>query len=195
MRYSSRKCGLRRELEQPRSGIAAEHFRQRSALQAATCCCRRGGTEVQGYFAGVSVRGRNCGPPSHDSERFMFVVKPLGVSFSPATTAGVVALFRISLGGPNVGAAAPVKHVRFGRQNPSSLPSSWHQLSYQPQWCLTPRSRRGPTSKRQARAAGGRIFHRAGLAFCCRSRLSSNVRPHKRDLSTLQIVINTDAYR
>ena len=25
---------------------------------------------------------------------------------------------------------------------------------------------------------GGRIFHRAGLAFCCRSRLSSNVRPH-----------------
>ena len=25
---------------------------------------------------------------------------------------------------------------------------------------------------------GWRIFHRAGLAFCCRSRLSSNVRPH-----------------
>ena len=47
-----------------------------------------------------------------------------------------------------------------------------------PQCCLTPRSRRGPTSKRQARAVGWRIFHRAGLAFCCRSRLSSNVRPH-----------------
>ena len=26
---------------------------------------------------------------------------------------------------------------------------------------------------------GGRIFHRTGLAFCCRSRLSSNVRHHK----------------
>ena len=26
---------------------------------------------------------------------------------------------------------------------------------------------------------GWRIFHRAGLAFCCRSRLSSNVRHHK----------------
>ena len=48
-----------------------------------------------------------------------------------------------------------------------------------PRQRLTPRSRRGPTSKRQARAAGGRIFHRTGLAFCCRSRLSSNVRPHK----------------
>ena len=47
-----------------------------------------------------------------------------------------------------------------------------------PQCCLTPRSRRGPTSKRQARAVGGRIFHCAGLAFCCRSRLSSNVRQH-----------------
>ena len=55
-------------------------------------------------------------------------------------------------------------------------------------WCLDTvtgwgeslriRSRRGPTSKRQARAAGGRIFHHAGLAFCCRSRLGSNVRPH-----------------
>ena len=44
---------------------------------------------------------------------------------------------------------------------------------------LTPRSRRGPTSKRQARAVGWRIFHHAGLAFCCRSRLSSNVRHHK----------------
>ena len=43
----------------------------------------------------------------------------------------------------------------------------------------TPRSRRGPTSKRQARAVGWRIFHHAGLAFCCRSRLSSNVRQHK----------------
>ena len=47
-----------------------------------------------------------------------------------------------------------------------------------PQCCLTPRSRRGPTSKRQARAVGWRIFHRTGLAFCCRSRLSSNVRRH-----------------
>ena len=46
------------------------------------------------------------------------------------------------------------------------------------QCCLTPRSRRGPTSKRQARKVGWRIFHHAGLAFCCRSRLSSNVRPH-----------------
>ena len=44
---------------------------------------------------------------------------------------------------------------------------------------LTPRSRRGPTSKPQARAVGWRIFHRAGLGFCCRSRLSSNVRHHK----------------
>ena len=26
---------------------------------------------------------------------------------------------------------------------------------------------------------GSRIFHRTGLALCCRSRLSSNVRPHK----------------
>ena len=48
------------------------------------------------------------------------------------------------------------------------------------QRCLTPRSRRGPTSKPQARAVGWRILHRAGLAFCCRSRLSSNVRHHKK---------------
>ena len=44
---------------------------------------------------------------------------------------------------------------------------------------LTPRSRRGPTSKRQARAAAQAIIRSAGLAFCCRSRLSSNVRPVK----------------
>ena len=47
------------------------------------------------------------------------------------------------------------------------------------QRCLTTRSRRGPTSKRQARAAAQAIIRSAGLAFCCRSRLSSNVRPHK----------------
>ena len=46
---------------------------------------------------------------------------------------------------------------------------------------LTTRSRRGPTSKRQARAAAQAIIHRAGLAFCCRSHLSSNVSPHTRD--------------
>ena len=150
---------------------------------------------MQGRSTSASVPGRNCGRPSNGGERFLFVARPSGVSFSPATNAGMVALFRVSLGGKKVGATVPAKHARSGRQNPSSLPSSWNQLSYQPQWCLTRRSRRGPTSKRQARAAGGRIFHRAGLAFCCRSRLSSNVRPHKRDLSTLQIVINTDAYR
>ena len=44
--------------------------------------------------------------------------------------------------------------------------------------CLTPRSRRGPTSKRQAREAAQAIIRIAGLAFCCRSHLSSNVRPH-----------------
>ena len=44
---------------------------------------------------------------------------------------------------------------------------------------LTPRSRRGPTSKPQARAVGWRILHRTGLGFCCWSRLSSNVRHHK----------------
>ena len=49
--------------------------------------------------------------------------------------------------------------------------------------CLTPRSRRGPTSKRQARAAAQAIFRSAGLAFCCRSRLSSNVRQHKNPAS------------
>ena len=165
MRYSSRKCGLRRVLEQPRSGIAAEHFRQRSALQAATFYCSRGGTEVQGHCTGVSVRGRNCGRPSHDSERFLFVARLSGVSFSPATNAGMVASFRVSFGGKKVGATVPVKHARFGRRNPSNLPSSWNHLSYQPQWCLTRRSRRGPTSKRQARAVGWRIFHCAGLAF------------------------------
>ena len=53
-------------------------------------------------------------------------------------------------------------------------------------WCLTFELRRGPTSKRQARAVGGRIFHRTGLAFCCRSRLSSNVRHHKVDRAVLQ---------
>ena len=52
--------------------------------------------------------------------------------------------------------------------------------------CLTPRSRRGPTAKHQARAAGGRIFHHAGLAFCCRPHLSSNVRHHKIDRAVLQ---------
>ena len=109
----------------------------------------------------------------------MFVARPLGVGFSPATTAGMEASFRVSLGGKKVGATAPVKHARFGWQNPSNLPSSWSQLRCQPQWCLTHRSRRGPTSKCQARAVGWRIFHRAGLALCCRSRLSSNVRHHK----------------
>ena len=58
--------------------------------------------------------------------------------------------------------------------------------SRSPQCGLTPRSRRGPTSKRQARAAGGRIFHRAGLAFCCWPRLSSNVRQHKVHHAVLQ---------
>ena len=183
MRYSSKKCGLRRELEQPRGGIAAEHFRQRSALQAATCCCCScGGTEVQGHFTGASVRSRNCERPSHDGERFLFVARPSSVSFSPATNAGMVALFTVSLGGKKVRGTAPVQHARFGRQNPSNLPSPWNHLACQPQWCLTPRSRRGPTSKHQARAAGGRIFHRAGLAFCCRPRLSSNVRPHNKTL-------------
>ena len=185
MRYSSRKCGLRRELEQPRGGIAAEHFRQRSALQAATCCCCScGGTEVQGHFTGASVRSTNCGRPSHDGERFLFVPRPSGVSFSPATNAGMVALFRVSLGGKKFRATAPVKHARFGRQNPSNLPSPWNHLTCQPQWCLTPRSRLGPTSKHQAREAAQAIIRIAGLAFCCRSRLSSNVRRHPSRLSS-----------
>ena len=55
--------------------------------------------------------------------------------------------------------------------------------SRSPQCGLTLRSRRGPTSIHQARAAGGRIFHRTGLVFCCWSRLSSNVRPHNPALS------------
>ena len=33
---------------------------------------------------------------------------------------------------------------------------------------------------------GGRIFHCAGLAFCCWPRLSSNVRPHKLNLRVLE---------
>ena len=60
---------------------------------------------------------------------------------------------------------------------------------------LTPRSRRGPTSKRQARAVGWRIFHRTGLAFCCRSRLSSNVRHHKRGLWHLRQEVRRGAPR
>ena len=45
---------------------------------------------------------------------------------------------------------------------------------------LTPRSRRGPTAGRQARAGGTRyIFTGPGLASCRWSRLTSNVRPHK----------------
>ena len=56
---------------------------------------------------------------------------------------------------------------------------------------LTPRSRRGPTSKRQARAAGWRIFHRTGLAFRCRSRLSSNVRQRRKCPAVLQRKINS----
>ena len=58
----------------------------------------------------------------------------------------------------------------------SGLSGTLHVFPLLTLCCLTPRSRRGPTSIRQARAAGGRIFHRTGLAFCCRSRLSSNVR-------------------
>ena len=173
---------MRRELEQPRGGIAAEHFRQRSALQGGTCCCSSGGTEVQGHFTGASVRSRNCGRPSHDGERFLFVARPSGVSFPPATNAGMVVFFKVSLDGKKVRGTAPVQHARFGRQNPSNLPCPWNHLTCQPQWCLTPRSRRGPTSKRQARAVGWRIFHHAGLAFCCWSRLSSNVRHHKNHL-------------
>ena len=46
----------------------------------------------------------------------MFVVGPSGVSFSPATNAGMVASFRVSLGGKKVGATVPVKHARFGRK-------------------------------------------------------------------------------
>ena len=61
----------------------------------------------------------------------------------------------------------------------SGLSGTLHVIPLLALCCLTPRSRRGPTSKPQARAVGGRIFHRAGLAFCCRPRLSSNVRHHK----------------
>ena len=46
--------------------------------------------------------------------------------------------------------------------------------------CLTLRSRRGPTASHQARATGtGCIIRGPGLASCRRSRLTSNVRPHK----------------
>ena len=69
-----------------------------------------------------------------------------------------------------------------GKQNQANCYESRQRYECPTQCCLTPRSRRGPTSKRQARAVGWRIFHRAGLAFCCRSRLSSNVR-HKRGRS------------
>ena len=51
---------------------------------------------------------------------------------------------------------------------------------------LTPRSRRGPTSKYQARKVGWRIFHSAGLAFRCRSRLNSNVRRHRHTFRAAQ---------
>jgi hypothetical protein len=46
--------------------------------------------------------------------------------------------------------------------------------------CLTPHSSRGPTAKHQARATVQFIICSAGLAFCCRSRLSSNVRPREK---------------
>ena len=134
---------------------------------------------MQSLFTGVSVPFEECWRPSHGGQSFMFVVGPSGVSLLSATTAGVVALLRVIFGGKKVGATAPVKHALFCSRNPSNLPPSWHHVSFQPQWCLTPRSRRGPTSKHQAREAAQAIIRIAGLAFCCRSRLSSNVRHHK----------------
>jgi hypothetical protein len=61
-------------------------------------------------------------------------------------------------------AARPQSHASFARR------------------CLTPHSSRGPTAKRQARATVQFIFCSAGLAFSCRSRLSSNVRQRSGDV-------------
>ena len=57
---------------------------------------------MQGHFTGASLPGRNCEWPSHDGEKFLFVARPSAVSFSPATSAGMVASFRVSLGGKKV---------------------------------------------------------------------------------------------
>jgi hypothetical protein len=49
----------------------------------------------------------------------------------------------------------------------------------------TLRSRRSPTASHQARATGWRIIRRAGLASRRRSHLTSNVRPHTKQLFVL----------
>ena len=94
----------------------------------------------------------------------------------PRATSTVAASRVVGSGGGRVNPEVGTKSCA-GKQNQGNCYESRQRYECPTQCCLTPRSRRGPTSKRQARAVGWRNFHHAGLAFCCRSRLSSNVRP------------------
>ena len=101
----------------------------------------------------------------------------------PAAVRSAVAPFRLVRGGRQV-RGMPAWSARSGLPSflftkVSRLSGTLHVFPLLTLCCLTPRSRRGPTSTRQARAVGWRIFHHAGLAICCQSRLSSNVRPHE----------------
>src|SRR5882672_4129310 len=51
---------------------------------------------------------------------------------------------------------------------------------------LTPQSRRGPTARRAGRALHLSIMHRAASTPCCRPRLTSNVRQHRKSRLQLQ---------
>ena len=71
--------------------------------------------------------------------------------------------------------------ARSGQQNGSHANAGLSSCSAQ--CCLTPRSSGAPTAGHQARSGGTRyIFASPGLASCRRRPLSSNVRPHTKDI-------------
>ena len=80
---------------------------------------------------------------------------------------------------PSLHSASPPKHL--GTRRCSSPPGRG----------LTPRSTRGPTAGRQARAAPRRTMRCAGLPSHRRPRVTSNVRPRRKPLARIAVLLNS----
>ena len=127
MRLSSRKCGLRRELEQPRGGKAANPSQRQGTVTG--CGLSRAHSKAPSHPTGASVKFPNPEPQALHGKRLLPGVHPSGVSLSAAATARPVASLTLSYGGGTVTIAAPAANKGFGQQGPGRHGASWRHFS------------------------------------------------------------------
>ena len=113
VRSSSRKCGLRRELEQPRENIAASSSQRRS--------------EVHSQLNDTSVPFTNRESSWLGIVRFMSALGPSGVISSPAVAGSGGGFSQGQPGRRKVRASALLNKSRIGARSTGNLRSSKHR--------------------------------------------------------------------